>query len=208
MGNRTDLLLVDDFIDLLSQLDGFLDARDPAHHLTIRAIGGFSLMYHEQETSLTMLRMGSSDIDTLTKLPRNVATMVDIIAVNNGAPSDWLNNRWYANHDFNEELERFIVWEPTKYEFRHITLLVANLEGILLMKIRAVCEALEFAGYPANDEALAAELRTQDIMDVISLLRFFDVASARDFSRLNIPSEINRTDLLLQYLLDAGILGS
>ena len=86
-------LSVEDFVDLLHQLDAFIGSKNPEFQLDIKAIGGFSMMYHEKETSLKMLRKGSSDIDTLTMLPKQVATMVDIIATNNGVSPDWLNNR-------------------------------------------------------------------------------------------------------------------
>ena len=206
-GPRTDgLMRVDDFVDLLTQLDRFIDSRNPEMHMAIRAIGGFSLMYLEQETTLTMLRMGSSDIDTLTHLPRDVAAMVDIIATNNGVNSDWLNDRWYANHDFSEELEPYIIWEPTKYMFDHIDLKVANLEGVFLMKIRSVCDALEFVGYPSNSEMLGSELRTQDVVDVVSLFRFFGIESVEDFGRVAIPIAIEGIDRFVDYFVAAGIL--
>lgn len=206
MTSQKPTLSLPEFVDLLTQLDRFIDAHSPETNLEVRAIGGFSLMYHEKQANLTMLRQGSSDIDTLTHLPQSVATIVDIIATNNGVNSDWLNNRWYANHDFKEELEPFITWEPTEYSFEHIDLRVANLEGILLMKIRAVCDALEFAGYPSNPEALNRELRTQDIVDVVSLFRFFGVATVSDLEAIKRPVEIIGFDRFAQYCTNTGIL--
>lgn len=206
MSKNAPMLKLDDFIDLLDQLDRFIDAHEPQTHLTIKAIGGFSLMYHEQETSLALLRKGSSDIDTLTMLPRSVATMVDIIATNNGINSDWLNNTWYANHDFKDELEPYIVWEDTEYRFKHITLKVADIEGIFLMKARAVCDALEFVGYPEQIDGLHGELRTQDVMDVIAILRFFEKSGFGDIRTRPLRAEILGFDRLIAYLEDNGIL--
>lgn len=202
---KTDYLTIEDFVSLLSQLDEFIDSKAPEMQLTIRAIGGFSLMYHEQETSLKMLRMGSSDIDTLTMLPRQIAAMVEIIATNNGVNSDWLNNHWYANHDYREEFEPYIKWLPTEYEFKHIDLQVADPESILLMKIRAVCDALEFAGYPDNPDSLAKELRTQDVMDAVSLLRFLDIGTVEDLEAIPLPVDILGFDRFVRYASDKGI---
>lgn len=205
MNETTDLLTVEDFISLLHQLDSFIEAKLPTTALTIRAIGGFSLMYHEQEASFGLLRMSSADIDTLTKLPKNIATMVDIIATNNGVNSDWLNDRWYANNDFKEELEPYITWEPSTHSFKHIDLQVASLEGVLLMKIRALCDALEFTGYPANQEKLDRDLRTQDLLDVVALFGFFNIRSASDLEALPLPIDILGFDRFIQYAVDQGI---
>ena len=131
------------------------------------------MMYHEKETSLKMLRKGSSDIDTLTMLPKQVATMVDIIATNNGVSPDWLNNRWFADNEYHEELEPYIVWKDSGFKFDHINLKIADLEGLFLLKARSVCDAIEFSGYPNDKGKLQNELRTQDVMDLISILRFF-----------------------------------
>ena len=92
MTNQKPTLSLEEFADLLGQLDRFIGAHNPELNLEVRAIGGFSLMYHDKQTSLVLLRKGSSDIDTLTHLPQSVATMVDIIATNNDVNSDWLND--------------------------------------------------------------------------------------------------------------------
>lgn len=205
MTNQKPTLSLDEFADLLGQLDRFIGAHNPDLHLEVRAIGGFSLMYHDKQTDLVLLRKGSSDIDTLTYLPQEVAAMVDIIATNNDVNSDWLNNYWYANHNFEEEFEPYIEWQPTAYTFDHIDLKVADPKGLLLMKIRAVCDALEFAGYPDNPEALAAELRTQDVVDVVSLLRFLGIETTAELEAFPRPVKILGFDRFVQYAIDLGI---
>ena len=205
MTNQKPTLSLEEFADLLGQLDRFIGAHNPELNLEVRAIGGFSLMYHDKQTSLVLLRKGSSDIDTLTHLPQSVATMVDIIATNNDVNSDWLNDCCYANHNFEEEFEPYITWEPTEYTFKHIDLKVANPKGILLMKLRAVCDALEFAGYPDNPEVLAAELRTQDVMDTVSLLRFLGIETVADLEAFPRPVEILGFDRFVRYAVDQGL---
>lgn len=197
---------VEDFIDLLHQLDAFIDSKDPELCLSIKAIGGFSMMCHEKETSLKMLRKGSSDIDTLTMLPKHVATMVDIIATNNGVNSDWLNNRWFADNDYREELAPYIVWEDSGFEFGHIDLKIADLEGLFLLKARSICDALEFSGYPNDKGKLQSELRTQDVMDLISILRFFGESDLENLQHLVKRADLPGYDLLACFFRESGVL--
>lgn len=82
---------------------------------------------------------------------------------------------------------------------------MANPKGILLMKLRAVCDALEFAGYPDNPEVLAAELRTQDVMDTVSLLRFLGIETVADLEAFPRPVEILGFDRFVRYAVDQGL---
>ena len=182
-------LSVEDFVDLLHQLDAFIGSKNPEFQLDIKAIGGFSMMYHEKETSLKMLRKGSSDIDTLTMLPKQVATMVDIIATNNGVSPDWLNNRWFADNEYHEELEPYIVWKDSGFKFDHINL-----------------NAIEFSGYPNDKGKLQNELRTQDVMDLISILRFFGESDLENLQHLARRTDLPGYDLLAQYFRESGVL--
>ena len=199
-------LSVEDFVDLLHQLDAFIGSKNPEFQLDIKAIGGFSMMYHEKETSLKMLRKGSSDIDTLTMLPKQVATMVDIIATNNGVSPDWLNNRWFADNEYHEELEPYIVWKDSGFKFYHINLKIADLEGLFLLKARSVCDAIEFSGYPNDKGKLQNELRTQDVMDLISILRFFGESDLENLQHLARRTDLPGYDLLAQYFRESGVL--
>jgi len=172
-----------DFISMLHELDDQI-----YDNITIRAIGGFSIILHTKVQNLNFPRV-SEDIDSLTKtwnekegqgLTHSNQGLIDYLNQDinqiiykigekygiNSKYSSWLNNSWYDTQMYYDELENYIEWVPyTEENFKHIRLVYADLESIFLFKMRSVEEYVK-DGYD--------EPRTNDIYDIQSILKIYD----------------------------------
>ena len=116
----------------------------PDIHITIRAAGGFALLWHG-------LREGSytADIDTVTpSYEPMVQTAIEDVGKRMDLPPDWLNNDAVLAMDdvvteedvraYDELLDA--SYEPKATGFRHIELEVASLDTLVRAKAFATCD--------------------------------------------------------------------
>ena len=131
-------MTLDDFRQALELLDSKLkELPKDEHHglpITIHAIGGFALMYHNVRVSAL-----TTDIDTVTvDYPPAVENAIKEVSVELGITDDWLNNYNVLDNDV-EAIEIMLLprWEKSAWEFDNIDLSVADLEALLRSKLMA-----------------------------------------------------------------------
>lgn len=104
----SNLILFEDFINLLDQLDNILVEKN--YFIDIKAIGGFAMIYWAKEYSQNG-RNSSRDIDSLSKLSDEIIKIIAKIGEKNNVDENWLNNEWLIAKKENEELEYFAEWK-------------------------------------------------------------------------------------------------
>ena len=102
--------------------------------ITIRAIGGFAMLYNGiTEHGFTM------DIDSLTEdFDDVVVKAISEVGEECGLDTNWLNNDCAMLEGFLGELSDRINWTDTMYELQRITLYVADYVGLIRSKAKAV----------------------------------------------------------------------
>jgi len=158
-----ELLTLDEFIRLLHELDKRIDCK-----ITIKAIGGFSLMLNSQVLKISPIdaRFMSGDIDTFTPdYSAEVDRQIVMIGKEQRLESVmWLNNDWAATRMYIDELINEATWlDYDREKFEHIELFYLNLESLLKLKVRALY---------VND-AMNKKARLNDLKDVESILSYF-----------------------------------
>ena len=151
----------DDFMDALGTLDDALDGLPGNVGITIRAIGGFALLWRG-------LREGgyTADIDTITpSYEPAVQTVIEGVGERLSLPPDWLNNDAVFTVDdvvTEEDVRTYdellaASYEPEATEFRHIELEVASLDTLVRTKAFATCD-------------IGVGRTSKDLADLIALL--------------------------------------
>ena len=134
------------FISLLKQLDSEIDKNfNNDFKLEIKAIGGFAMIYHENEHNIKGREI-SSDIDNLSIMSEDINKIIKEIGRNNFVEEDWLNNDWIIAKRGNEEFEYFADWKLIKdYNFKHILLYILDIETLFFFKMKAIDEKINIA---------------------------------------------------------------
>ena len=189
------------FINMLTDLNRFIFSKyDPQYILEVRAIGGFSMIIYKRLGIIDNPREKSRDIDTLTNdYPAAILEEIKRIGERYGIDDvdGWLNNHWNRTKNYNDEFAFFIRWQKLEdVSFSNINVYYADLESLFMFKIRAMDDRINLA---------RLEPREQDVVDVASMLRAFDINNTD-----NISNELIRNTMLyfpyaVNYLLDIGI---
>lgn len=153
-----------DFEKALKMLDDLLE-KEGIDSIDIYAIGGFAMMYYGvRQDGYTI------DIDSLSSgYDNKVVSLIKSVGNELGIDSDWLNTDC-ASLDGFMTLGETIAWKRTKYEFRHINLMIPDMNGLIMTKAKAI-----------NDGGLVP--RTTDKKDIVAALRFVGIT---DITELDI----------------------
>ncbi|WP_394941190.1 hypothetical protein [Psychromicrobium sp. YIM B11713] len=137
--------------------------------IQVRAIGGYALMKHGVRTGE---RAYTVDIDTLTRdYSSAVQRAIEIVAEKAGLEPDWLNNDNLGDAEDPElvEAQYDAKWIPQGTGLRNIALSIATVPTLTRAKIIAA-DTAEFSG------------RTQDLPDLLDLLRHQGITSTAQFA--------------------------
>lgn len=189
------------FIEMLKELNQFIvEQYNPTYILEVRAIGGFSMIIHRKLGNVDNPREKSYDIDSLTKdYPEEIVSEIKKIGAKHGADDadGWLNNHWNKTKNYNEEFEYFIKWKELKeVSLSNIKIYYADLESLFMFKLRAIDDRIVLAG---------AEPRQQDVIDVVSILKAFEVENLDNVSNTAICNTISYFPSAINYLIDNDI---
>ena len=162
---------LDDFKNALEALNEKLKV----HHITIeiKAIGGFAMLYNK-------LRSGgyTMDLDTATKdMTEEVQSLIREVAGENGLDEDWINNDSYDLPEVMDIIDK-LEW-ITDNSYSNIMLYIANIQSLLLLKVRAV----HFAGLVP---------RITDQTDVLDILAFFNIHTIEDVKLNPLTKDIEK----------------
>lgn len=188
------------FIQMLQELNQFVfEEYDPNYKLDVRAIGGFSMIIHKKLGNIDSPREESRDIDSLTRdYPEEIVNKIKDIGkkYEMDDPDGWLNNHWNRTKKYNEEFEFFIKWEKLQdCDFSNINVYYANLEALFMFKIRAMDDSINLA---------KLEPREQDIVDVISILRAYNINDLDNISNDIIKNTIQYFPYAVNHLIENG----
>ncbi len=191
----------DTFIKMLGELNQFIiKDYDQEYMLDVRAIGGFSMIIHKRLGDIKGPRDMSRDIDSLTEdYPDEIVAAIKTIGEKHGANDEdgWLNNHWNRTKNYNEEFAFFIKWQKLEEaSFSNINLYYADLESLFMFKIRAMDDRIALA---------KLEPREQDVVDVVSILKAFDIGDLDNIDNEVIRSTIPYFPSAVNYLIDNGI---
>ncbi|MCR5479977.1 MAG: hypothetical protein K6F27_09015 [Ruminococcus sp.] len=151
----------EDFKDALQCLNEKL--KDDNLSIEIKAIGGFAMLYNK-------LRLNgyTMDIDTVTKdLPQKVMKLINEVANEKNLDEDWINNDAYSLPEITEIIDK-IGWKEDS-SFSNIRLLIADIQSLLTLKIRAI----DYAGLIP---------RVTDQTDLLDILSFLGIHSIEELS--------------------------
>lgn len=135
-------LTIKDLREALYRLDRYLERYSPGETVSIRAVGGFALMFHG------LRRNGvTADIDTITpSYSHGVYKAIEAVATELNLASDWLNNDAVFSFEdvvteddvafFDAELEALYV--DSGWNYRHIQLDIADIDTLIKAKSMAV----------------------------------------------------------------------
>lgn len=152
-----------DFINLLKELDTLLVEKDI--NIDIKAIGGFAMIYWANKYN-EKSRSVSRDIDSLSKLPKEVNSLISLIGKRNQIDENWLNNDWLIAKHEKEELEYFAEWQKIEPDtFQNIKLYILDIETLFFFKMRAIDDKISRAEEPP---------RSQDLRDIYLILKVMD----------------------------------
>jgi hypothetical protein len=168
----------DEYITALLYLDMLL--KDIGEHMSIKAIGGFALLWHSvRGTGYT------ADIDSLTAdfKPEVIACIEEAARVMD-LPEDWVNNYNVLENDV-ESIEIMLdpFWERASIGAENIQLWIADLETLLRSKLMA-----------AEDSELTGRAQDfPDLMDIFSKIGCFSLRACQDYTEenlfINLPME-------------------
>jgi len=102
--------------------------------ITVRAIGGFAMMYYGlRDNGFTI------DIDSLTPdYDDSVKIIIKKIGKELGIDEDWLNTDCAKLDGFLGDLSNDIQWVKAKYSFECIDMKIADIKGLIQSKAKAV----------------------------------------------------------------------
>lgn len=129
------------------------------------------MLYNINIEKVNISRRGSVDIDALNRIEPEIQQCLEIASVKMNEDPHWLNNAWYHNRDYNDELfpiSEFFV--DNSLGLNNINLYVADLKTILIFKARAI----------DNRVANGLRERQQDVEDVEGILEWWGL-SEEDF---------------------------
>ena len=172
-----------DFEKALETLDDKLE-NICVDKIEIKAIGGFAMMYYGvRENGFTI------DIDSLTKgYDEKVRNAIKETGIELEIDEDWLNTDCAMLDGFLDDLSNKIVWQNSKYNFKHIDLKLADIEGLIRSKAKAV-----------NDGGLVP--RSTDKKDLLALLENVGVSDIKALDNTQTLSFIeNSYQLCYNYL--------
>ena len=159
---------LDDFKDALEALN----AKLKAHHITIeiRAIGGFQCF--TTSGGYTM------DVDTATKdMTEEVQSLIREVAEEKGLDEDWINNDSYALPEVTDIIGK-LEW-ITDNSYSNIMLYIANIQSLLLLKVRAI----HYAGLVP---------RITDQTDVLDILAFLGIHTIEEVKNSSLTKDIKK----------------
>lgn len=190
------------FLKMLDELNSFIvEEYDSNYKLDVRAIGGFSMIIHKKLGNIDSPREESRDIDSLTRdYPIEIINKIKEIGqkYEMDDPDGWLNNHWNKTKKYNEEFEFFINWKQLQdCNFSNINVYYANLEALLMFKIRAMDDRIHLA---------KLEPREQDIIDVISIFRAYDIDNLNNIENEHIKNTIQYFPYAINFLIDKGFI--
>ena len=189
----------DTFMKMLSELNEYISSEyNEKYILEVRAIGGFSMIIHNRIGNVHSPRTQSRDIDSLTPdYPAEIIEKIKEIGKKYGYIEDdegWLNNHWNHAKSYNEEFEYFVRWQELKdASFSNIRVYYADLESLLMFKIRAIDNRIELAH---------AMPREQDVMDVISILRAYKINDLDNIANETISNTLQYFPFAVNYLIN------
>lgn len=184
------------FINMLTELNEFINKWDSNYILEVRAIGGFAMIIHKELKHIETPRTESRDIDSLTNdYPEEIIQEIFRIGKKYGAddPDGWLNNHWNRTKEYQEEFEYFIKWEHLELNLSNIIVYYCDLESLLLFKIRAIDDRINLA---------KLEPRAQDVMDVISILKAYGEKELSSIKNDKIASSLQYFESAVNYIND------
>ncbi|MBR0133532.1 MAG: hypothetical protein IKR27_06835 [Lachnospiraceae bacterium] len=122
-----------DFVTALRLLDEKIGANN-SKNITIRAIGGFAMLYYDfRKNGYTI------DIDSLTeKYDQKTIELIREVGLENDLDEEWLNTDCSLLEGFLRDLGDKINWKETEYHFKHIDLRVADIAGLIRSKAKAI----------------------------------------------------------------------
>lgn len=146
-------------------------------------------------------REKSRDIDSLTlDYPEEIKKEILRIGEKYGAtdPDGWLNNHWNKTKRYNDEFACLIKWEKLKEaSFSNIETYFADLESLFRFKIRAIDDRIHCA---------ESEPREQDVVDVISILKAYDISDFDKITNEAIKTTVPYFPYAVNYLIDNRML--
>lgn len=165
----------EEFVALLKLLDSIITEKYGKNkiELDMRMIGGFAMMYHSHIEKVNVYREYSVDADYLEKENDIIEECLKEIENRIGEDPHWLNNAWYKNNNYYDELfpySVFLIDESLNLD--NINLYIADLETIMAFKARAINNKIEYN----------LRIREQDIEDVRQILNLWNI-SEEDFIR-------------------------
>ena len=189
------------FVEMLSELNQFIaNDYNPNYILEVRAIGGFSMIIHKRLGNIDGPREESRDIDSLTPdYPKEIVDEIMRIGEKHGAldADGWLNNHWNRTKEYREEFEFFIQWKRVEdIQLSNIIVYYADLEALFLFKIRAMDDRINRAHM---------EPRAQDVIDVVSILRAFEISDLDVINVDLIGATIQYFPYAINYLIENGL---
>ncbi len=168
-------------IGIECSLESFKDALDVlnkklnAHHIMIeiRAIGGFAMLYNKlRDGGYTM------DVDTATKdMSEDVHRLIREVAYEKGLDEDWINNDSYKLIEVTGVIDK-LEWIIDD-SYSNIRLYIANIQSLLLLKVRAI----HFAGLVP---------RITDQIDVLDILSFLGIHTIDDVKKNSLTKDIEK----------------
>ena len=155
---------LNEFEKALKMLDEELGKMNKS--ISIYAIGGFAMMYRGvAEHGYTM------DIDSLIeKYDEETLKVIRDVGIALEIDEDWLNNDCATLEGFLDELAPNIHWEKTDYKFENMQLYVADYNGMIMSKAKAV-----------HDGGIVP--RKTDKKDLLLLLKMRNINSISDLDK-------------------------
>ena len=153
---------IDDFIDALKLLDSKIGELK-MESIKIKAIGGFAMLYHG-------FRKGgyTIDIDSLTeRYNDSVTNLIKEVGKEKNIDEDWLNTDCALLDGF-MDLNKKIKWIEAEYQFNNIKLLIADINGLIRSKAKAIHDG-GFVPRTTDKKDLLEGLRYVGLMNISEL---------------------------------------
>ena len=162
---------LDDFKSALDALNEKLNVQGIT--IEIRAIGGFAMLYNRlRDGGYTM------DVDTATQdMSENVMQLIREVADEKGLDEDWINNDSYKLSEVTEIIDD-LEWIADN-TYSNINLYVAEIQSLLLLKVRAI----HYAGLVP---------RITDQTDLLDILAFLGIHNVDEVKANKLTKNIER----------------
>lgn len=176
-------ITLEDFDRALRSLNSKLQANNL--HITIKSIGGYAMLVHGLRNDNGNAGY-TEDIDSATRrFKQKVYDLITEVAHELDLVEDWLNNEPMKMLEVKEVIDQ-IYWELNR-KYSNITLYVANIESLILLKVRAI-------------EGGGCVPRKTDKNDLIKLLKFINIHDVENLLNDDRTKFIKDYTLCFKYL--------